>query len=214
MTNWVLIAEDHPLTREGLFLAARAALPGCTVVSTGTIAEADAELARREPCTLILLDFHLPDARGYSGFLQLQFRSPQTPIVVVTAREELSLVDAARALGAAGYVFKSMPLDEIAGIFRQILGGGTHFPGRPAGSPLIAAARERIADLSRAQHAVLLALADGHSNKEIAHQLGITEATVKAHLTAIFRKLGVTNRSQALLAIQPLLGEGKLDLAT
>lgn len=211
-SGWILIADDHPLTREGMFLAARSARPGANVVAVGSVAEAATELDRRPGCAMIMLDFHLPDARGYSGLLQLQHQAPDVPIVIVTVREDPSLVEAAKALSAVAYVFKSRPLDEIAAILRLVLIGQTHFPSGVAISPVISAARARIADLSPAQHKVLLALADGHSNKQIAHDLHVTEATVKAHLTAVFRKLGVTNRAQALLAMQPLLQAGEADV--
>jgi len=204
MTGRVLIADDHPLAREGMSLAARAALPGANVVGVGTIADAAAALGTRPPFRLILLDFQLPDAHGYSGLLKLQHLAGNVAIVVISAREDNRLVEAAKALGAAGFIFKSTPLDEIAVQLRRILTGHIHFPAGVSASPTIAAARERITDLSPAQHSVLLALADGRSNKVIARDLDITEATVKAHLTAIFRKLGVTNRTQALLAVQPL----------
>jgi DNA-binding NarL/FixJ family response regulator len=202
----VLVADDHPLTREGLSLAARAALQGVSTVGVGTVAEAVAEAEARAAFRMILLDLHLPDARGYSGLLALQFRMPQSPIVVVSAREEPQLVEAARALGAAGYLFKSLPLDQIAEQLRRIDAGQTSFPAAGPAHPGIEAARARIRDLSPAQHSVLMALADGRSNKEIARELDVTEATVKAHLTAIFRKMGVSNRTQALLALQPLIG--------
>jgi len=204
MTGRVLIADDHPLAREGMSLAARAALPGANVVGVGTIAEAVEAMGTRPPFRLILLDFQLPDAHGYSGLLKLQHTDGKVPIVVISAREDNTLVEAAKALGAAGFIFKSMPLDAIAGQLRHILAGHAHFPAGASASPTIAAARERISDLSPAQHSVLLALADGRSNKVIARDLDITEATVKAHLTAIFRKLRVTNRTQALLAVRPL----------
>jgi DNA-binding NarL/FixJ family response regulator len=179
-------------------------MPGATIVGVGTIADAVAAMTTRPPFRLVLLDFQLPDAHGYSGLLKLQHLDPHVPIVVVTAREDNSLIEAAKALGAAGFLFKSTPLDELAGLLRRIIAGHSHFPAGASASPTIAAARARITDLSPAQHAVLLALADGRSNKVIARDLAITEATVKAHLTAIFRKLGVTNRTQALLAVQPL----------
>jgi DNA-binding NarL/FixJ family response regulator len=200
-----LVADDHPLTREGLSLAARAALPGAQVIGVGSIAEAAAAMSGRRAFRLVLLDFRLPDSHGYAGMLRLQQLDPDVPIAIVTAYEEAHLSEAARALGAAGFIYKSLPLDTIAGILRRILAGATHFPEGTAPDRTIAAARARIKDLSRAQYAVLLALADGRANKQIAHDLSITEATVKAHLTAVFRKLGVTNRSQALLAIRPLL---------
>ena len=202
----VLIVEDHPLTREGLGLAVRAALPGATVVGVGSIAAAGSELDARPPFRMMLLDFQLPDAHGYSGLLALQFRAPDVPIVVVTAREDPVLVEAARALGAVGFLSKSLPLDTVAARLRDIGEGRVQFPTGGGTCPTIAAARRRIDALSPAQHGVLMALADGRSNKEIARERNLSEATVKAHLTAIFRKMGVANRTQALLAMQPLIG--------
>ncbi|MDO6415811.1 response regulator transcription factor [Sphingomonas sp. BIUV-7] len=204
MSGRILVVDDHPLTREGLSLAARATLPGATVVGVASIADAMVAMQSKPAFRLILLDFQLADAHGYSGLLKLQHQDPHVPIVMITSREEASLVEAAKALGAAGFVFKSRPIDEIAAILKRIVAGGTYFPSEIAASPTIAAARARIADLSPAQNAVLLALADGRSNKEIARDLDVTEATVKAHLTAVFRRLGVSNRTQALLAVRPL----------
>lgn len=202
----VLIVDDHPLTREGLSLAARAAMPGALVVAVGSIAEAAAAMANRRRFRLILLDFQLPDSHGYAGMLRLQQIDPAAPIVIVTAHEEPHLIEAAKALGAAGFVFKNLPLDQFADILRQVLAGRTHYPPGATADKSIAAARARIKDLSKAQYGVLLALSSGRANKQIAHDLSITEATVKAHLTAVFRKIGVTNRAQALLAVRPLLG--------
>lgn len=208
--NRVLIVDDHPLTREGLALAARTALPGGVVHGAGSIAEGAEVLAGWPGCRMILLDFVLPAGNGYAGFLKLQSMVPTTPIVMISAREDAGLAEAARALGAVGYLFKSRPLDEIAASLRRIDAGETLFPAHVAPDQSIAAARSRIAGLSPAQHTVLLALADGRSNKQIAYDLSVTEATVKAHLTAIFRKLGVTNRSQALIAVQPLFQAGAI----
>lgn len=201
----ILVIDDHPLTREGLSLAARAALTGAQVDTAGSVGEAVPMLERRQPYRLVLLDFALPDSHGYAGMLRLQQYAPATPVVIVTAHEQAHLIEAARALGAAGFIFKSQPLDTIAAILRNVLAGQTHFPADVAPDPTIAAARAQISQLSKAQYAVLLALADGRSNKQIAFDLAISEATVKAHLTAVFRKMGVTNRAQALLAAGPLL---------
>lgn len=204
----LLLADDHPLIREGLALAARVALPELTIDSVGSIAEAEAAIARHRGYRLALLDLMLPDARGFSGFLRLQHALGDVPIAIVSARQQPELIEAARALGAAGYLSKAQPLDETLGSLRTILAGKTVFP--PANARMqadIGDARDRISDLSGAQLRVLMALADGRLNKQIAGDLGVTEATIKAHLTAIFRKLGVTNRTQAILAIQPLLAE-------
>lgn len=204
----VLVADDHPLSREGLSLAARAALPGATTVGAGTIGEAQAALVGRAAFRMVLLDLQLPDARGFSGLLTLQMHARGAPIVLVTASEDGSLVEAARALGASGYLYKSLALDQIAQRLRQIDIGQPSFPMvAGAEAAAVRAAHQRIAALSNAQRGVLMALADGASNKQIARDLSVSEATVKAHLTAIFRKIGVANRAQALLSIQSLTGE-------
>ena len=165
-------------------------------------------IARHKGYRLALLDLMLPDARGFSGFLRLQHALGDVPIVIVSAKQQPELIEAARALGAAGYLSKAQPLDETLGSLRSILSGKTIFP--PVNARMqadVTDARARIAELSGAQLRVLMALADGRLNKQIAGDLGVTEATIKAHLTAIFRKLGVNNRTQAILAIQPLLAE-------
>lgn len=203
----MLIADDHPLTREGLALAVRAALPGISIDNAGSIDQAVTAIANRGAYRLILLDFILPDARGFSGLLRLQHLAGKTPVVMVSARQDAVIVEAARALGASGFLFKSERLDDLAESLRQIMAGRAVFPDAAASPAAAGSARDRIADLSGAQLKVLLALADGRLNKQIAGDLDITEATVKAHLTAIFRKLGVNNRAQALLAMQPLLGD-------
>lgn len=204
----LLLADDHPLIREGLALAARVAMPELTIDSVGSIAEAEATIARHRGYRLALLDLMLPDARGFSGFLRLQHALGEVPIVIVSARQQPELIEAARALGAAGYLSKAQPLDETLGSLRTILSGKTVFPPMSGKiSSDVSDARARIADLSGAQLRVLMALAGGRLNKQIAGDLGVTEATIKAHLTAIFRKLGVNNRTQAILAMQPLLAE-------
>jgi DNA-binding NarL/FixJ family response regulator len=209
----LLLADDHPLIREGLALAVRVAMPELTIDSVGSIAEAEAAIARNNDYRLVLLDLVLPDAHGFSGFLRLQHRLGSVPIVIVSARQRPELVEAARVLGAAGYLSKALPLDETLAALRTVFAGGTVFPAASAGRKdvEIDAARSRIAALSSAQLRVLIALAGGRLNKQIAGELGVTEATIKAHLTAIFRKLGVNNRTQAILAMQPLLGTAAAD---
>lgn len=209
----VLIADDHPLIREGMALAVRAALSGAVVDTAGTIDEALTALRERAGYRLILLDFVLPDAHGFSGLMQLQHVARGAPIAMISAREEPALVEAAQALGASGFLYKSRPLDTLVNALRDIDAGGTAFPQVTTGTGSVSL-RERIASLSGAQLRVLIALADGRLNKQIAGDLDLSEATVKAHLTAIFRKLGVGNRAQALLAVQPLLGDLAADGVT
>ncbi|GGE97839.1 response regulator transcription factor [Sphingomonas prati] len=201
----VLVIDDHPVSREGLSIAVRANLPDSVVIGTSTIAEAIAVLETEFDLRLLLIDLPPPYTCGLSGFFAVQRVAPSVPVVIVTGHEEPSLVKAAKAVGASGVLSKRRSIDELAAGLRKVLTGSTCFPSFEeqdvdAGAIAI---RARIAELTRAQHAVLVALAGGKSNKVVAWDLAVTEATVKAHLTAIFRKLGVTNRTQALLALGP-----------
>jgi len=205
----LLVADDHPLMREGLSLVIRVALPDITIDSVGSIAEA--ERAIEQPgrsYRLALLDLVLPDADGFSGVLRLQRLLGAVPIVIVTARQMPELVETARLLGATGYLSKGLSFDEMLSALRTVLAGGTAFP--PMGiaqEPDPGSMRARLASLSGAQFRVLIALMGGRLNKQIAIDIGVTEATIKAHLTAIFHKLGVNNRTQAILAVQPLFSK-------
>jgi DNA-binding NarL/FixJ family response regulator len=202
----VLVADDHPLSREGLGLAVRHAMPGDLVIAAGTVAEAEHLATQYGNFRLVLLDLMMPDAHGFSGLLRLQAQLPDVPIAVITAASEPDLPAIARDLGATAFLSKAMPLDLLAQTLRSIAAGQGFFPTNTskADTRLL---RDRIADLSQAQRRVLFALADGRANKQIAHDLAVSEATIKAHLTAIFRSLGVTNRMQAMLLLQPLLGD-------
>ena len=203
----VLIIDDHPLTREGLSIAVRAAATGAQIVSLDSIDEAVTRLETRD-FALVLLDFQLPGVDGFSGLLRIQHAAPSVPVAIVSSHEEPSLVEAARALGAIGFLFKSAPLDELAQRIATLLSGKPVFARASGSAAGIAALRAKLDTLSKAQFAVLLALVDGRSNKQIAFDLAISEATVKAHLSTVFRKLGVTNRTQALIAVGPILVPG------
>jgi DNA-binding NarL/FixJ family response regulator len=205
MVNRILIADDHPLSREGLSLAVRHALPGSTVLSAGTIVEAERQAKQHRDLRLIILDLMLPDTSGFSGLLRLQFVAPNTPIAIITASRDPDLAALARDLGAVAFMSKATALDQLADTLRGI-GEGRHvFPAQVDDTDGGSVLRLYIADLSPAQRRVLFALADGRANKQIAHDLSLSEATIKAHLTVIFKCLGVTNRMQAMLMLQPLL---------
>lgn len=154
---------------------------------------------------LLLLDYQLPDSQGFSGFFRLQHALGDVPIAIVSAFDEPRIVNAARAVGAAGFIPKSRPLDEIAEAIKKLIAGQTVFPSVTEMPEEMREMRQRLDTLSSAQKRVAAALVRGELNKQIAHELDLTEATIKAHLTAIFRKLGVGNRVQAILALKPLL---------
>lgn len=201
----ILIADDHPLIGDALHLAIRARHPGFAIDVVSSVA--DAEAACRDPrgLKLVLLDYRLPDSDGFSGFFRLQYLLHEVPIAIISGFGDAQIVEAARVLGAQGFLPKTQPLDKLADMVDRMLGGERVFPPPTEGAHEIEAARSRLETLSSAQRRVLLALARGHLNKQIAQELDVSEATIKAHLTAIFRKLGVLNRTQAVLSIQPLL---------
>ncbi len=208
VSGHVLITDDHPLTREGLGLAIKSAIPGVAIDVAGSIGEAEQAISlRKKDYRLVLLDFVLPDSRGFSGLLRLQHLLGATPIAFVSSNRDPAVIEAAQVLGAVAFLSKSLPLDDLAAALREVVAGRSVFPPLDGAVRSAQSARVLIGTLSGAQLKVMLALADGRLNKQIAGDLGITEATVKAHMSAIFRKLGVTNRAQALLAMQPLLGQ-------
>lgn len=205
MTARILVVDDHPISREGLSLAARVASDGFIVDCVGSVAEAESIAFQRKGYRLAILDLVLPDTRGFSGFLRVQHALGGTPIVLISAIYNVRMIEAAKALGAKAYVSKTESLDNLVPVLRSALMGASLFQSSfTPGSSLLERAYTQLDKLSAAQKRTLLAIPNGGSNKQIAGELGITEATVKAHLSASFRKLGVHNRMQAMILLQPI----------
>lgn len=205
----VLIIDDHPLVGEAFEVSIRAAYPHIDVGLVGSAAEAD-DYVRRHGARikLVLLDLMLPDATGFSALIRLQQQLPGRPIAIVSARTDPHAVAMARTFGVAGYLSKSAPVSELVNAVGAILRGESLFPADTSLPTSTADGfTKRVASLSAAQLRILTALADGGLNKQIAADMNITEGTVKQHLSAIFKKLGVNNRSQAIVAIRPFLND-------
>ena len=200
----ILLADDHPLIREGLKLAIGARRPDLAVDSVDSIAAAEAMAKAHRTYLLLLLDYQLPDAEGFSGFFRMLHALGKTPIAIISAHDTPAMVTAARAIGAAGFLSKSQPLDVLAQSIDRLLSGKTVFPPMSDEGDALGELQKRLQTLSPAQMRVLTLLAKGHLNKQIAGDLQLSEATVKAHMSAVFRKLGVNNRVQAVLAVRPL----------
>jgi DNA-binding NarL/FixJ family response regulator len=209
----ILIADDHPLFRQALTLAASRVVPGARIVEAGTLAAAARAAQEAQDLKLIMLDLKMPGAVGYSGIALLHAERPEVPILVISSAEGQAAADEARAFGAMAFLSKHADLDQIESTITRILGGQLppsatrSSDAAPAGD--IENIRREVAGLTPTQLKVLLAVLDGQLNKQIAFQLGITESTVKAHMTAIMRKLDVRNRTQAALVARSL----GLDLA-
>lgn len=194
-------------------MATRRGNPVASVIQAGSLEEAELVSRGRGKYELVLMDLFLPDVHGFSGFLQIQEKFPSTPIAIVTGVSDGLAPYIARTLGAVGYIAKTNTLEALAGHIADMTGGGSVFSNLEDEVPLpIASLREKLGSLSPAQRRVLFGLADGRLNKQIAGSLGVSEATVKAHLTSIYRKLKVTNRAQALLLIQPIMTEPQWDI--
>jgi DNA-binding NarL/FixJ family response regulator len=191
----IVIADDHPLFRSALAHAVGKVWEGAAIIEASTAAEARTALAEGGAETL-LLDLHMADSSGLSVLMDLRQDYPALPIVIVSASEEPRVAAAAAQLGAAGFIPKSASLDAMREGLAAVRDGDAWFPEGGTGTDDDLA---RIASLTPAQRRILAGIRQGLLNKQIAYELAISEATVKAHITAILRKLGVNSRTQAVL---------------
>lgn len=212
----ILIVDDHPLFRHALIQAVRYSLPQAQIHETAAVNEFYERLEKGPEPDLVLLDLKLPGASGFSALVHVRAQYPSLPIIVVSAHEETSIIQRSIAHGAMGYIPKSAHPSHIGEAIRHVLEGeiwlppnlpaNMNFDPRAADETALA---ERIQSLTPQQFRVLMMVAEGLLNKQIAYELDVSEATIKAHVTAIFRKLGVQNRTQAVLAIGALNIEEK-----
>lgn len=197
----ILVADDHPLFRQALVLAASRVRPDARIVEAGTLGRAAEAAVASEDLALILLDLQMPGAVGFSGVALLHAERPAVPILVVSSASDGDAAHQVRAFGAVGFIGKGADLSTIETAITRAL-AGEMIPARP--DPELDPVAGQVASLSPMQLKVLLGVLAGQLNKQIAFDLGITEATVKAHMTAILRKLDVQNRTQAVLAARAL----------
>jgi len=210
-TSTVLIADDHPLFRTALRGALGSMLPGAVVHEADSFPALKAAVAAHPDLDLILLDLDMPGVRGFASLLWLRGEHPSVPIVIVSGQAQPALMRRAMDFGASGFIPKSVEPAVMAQAVRAVLAGGMWVPPEitqtDAQDEEQARAR-RIASLTPQQFRVLMMVADGLLNKQIAHEINVTEATVKVHIAAIMRKLGLFRRTQlAVLAQRLLLAE-------
>ncbi len=216
----ILIVDDHPLFRHALIQAVRARFAQAQINESASVAELYEQLGQGQEPDVILLDLNLPGASGFSALAHVRAQYPTLPIIVVSAHEEITVMQRAIAHGAMGYIPKSAHPSDIGHAIAQVLEGDIWLPtnlllqhGFDPRASDEADMAERIQSLTPQQFRVLMMVAEGLLNKQIAYDLEVSEATIKAHVTAIFRKLGVQNRTQAVLAIAALHIDDK-NLAT
>ncbi len=207
----VIIVDDHPLFRAALKQALSGAFKGIELDEAGTLDAVTARLDRDSDVDLVLLDLKMPGVQGLSGLMFLRAQYPAVPIAIVSASDEPHIIRRALDLGASGFIPKSLAVEEMRRAVAAILEGGVWAPeGVDAVSPADRegdALAQRVASLTPQQMRVLMMLKEGLLNKQIAFQLGVSEATVKAHVSAILQKLDVGSRTQAVIAAGRIDGE-------
>lgn len=208
----ILIADDHPLFREAITNVIESGFPEAETFETEDLESALALAQEHDDLDLVLLDLNMPGMNGLNGLISLRNEAPTIPVVIVSAEDDKQIVLQAITCGAVGFISKSSPRAQMTEALQQILDGNVYLPSdiirqsgqdnsrrrRSSEHPQIAP--ELLSSLTRRQLLVLERMAKGESNKQIAYNLHIAETTVKAHVSAILRKLGVHNRVQAILS--------------
>lgn len=204
----LIIADDHPLLRAAVLHALSVALPQAEFIEAASVATLGAALAAHADVDLVLLDLSMPGAHGFSALLHVRGERPEVPVIVITSNEHPRVVRRAQQFGAAGFIPKSAPPDTLCTAVATVLDGGIWFP------PLTAARSDeddklasKLAQLTPQQFRVLLCMADGLLNKQIADRLGLAGNTVKVHITAILKKLECYSRTQAAVLVKALEAE-------
>ena len=200
----VLIADDHPLIRGALNVAIMGIATGASSVEAGTLEDAVAILDRDTAFSLLLLDLNMPGMKGFSGLTYVRAQYPNIPVMIVSGTTDKTTMRRCVDFGASGFLPKTLDLEATRAAIRIVLDGGTWTPPdvditSPAERE-IADLVKRLGSLTPQQMRVLMMLSEGMLNKQIAFDLNVSEATVKAHVSAILTKLGVESRTQAVIA--------------
>ena len=209
MTTRILIADDHPLFRSAMIQAV------LKIDSTAQILEADS-LARAEALLkehnnrfdMLFLDLRMSDSQGLAGMMMIKASCPKLPIVIVSASDEVSTIHAAIEGGAVGYIVKSYSPEQISAAYAEIKQGDVHMPESVKmalrHNEQLSSSLDNFRSLTQTQLRVLVKMTNGLLNKQIAGEMGITEATVKSHVTEILKKLNCRNRTQAVVIAKEL----------
>jgi DNA-binding NarL/FixJ family response regulator len=202
MTRRIIIVDDHPLFRAALRQTLSGGKDEIAVEEAGDLNALTSALEADRDFDLVLLDLNMPGGHGISGLLLLRAQYPEVPVMIISAVEDHKVIRRTFELGAAGYLPKSVGPAEIRRAIDTVLAGeisvpeGVNLSGDDAQSAFV----RRLATLTPQQIRVLMMLSDGLMNKQIAYELSISEATVKAHVSSILQKLDVDSRTQAVIA--------------
>ena len=200
----LIIADDHPLFRGALREAVSGLFDDVEIAEAGSFEDLAKLLERGADIDLILLDLTMPGVRGFSGLMYLRAQYPSVPIIVVSANDDPAVIRRCMDFGASGFIPKTLGIETMRGAITCVFEGGVWTPSEidlGAGADAETAdLLTRLTSLTPQQVRVLMMLSEGLLNKQIAYELGVSEATVKAHVSAILQKLGVESRTQAVIA--------------
>ncbi|WP_022722005.1 response regulator transcription factor [Rhodopseudomonas sp. B29] len=206
----LIIADDHPLFRDALRLAVASVVSQAKIGEAGSFEELTAMLERDGDTDLVLLDLKMPGISGFSGLIYLRAQYPAIPVVVVSASDDVETIRRSLDFGASGFVPKRFGVEKLGEAILRVLDGDVWVPPdvdlSAAADPETTKLRDRLVTLTPQQVRVLMMLSEGLLNKQIAYELGVSEATIKAHVSAILQKLGVESRTQAVIAAAKISG--------
>ncbi|GGW92339.1 response regulator transcription factor [Alteromonas halophila] len=204
----LLIADDHPLYRDALRGALSLSLPDLVLREAGDLTST-VDMLEQEDIDLLLLDLHMPGSNDLFGLLHIRKLYPDVPVAVVSGTEDATIISKIVGVGALGFIPKTASSSDIADAVHAILDGDIWLPASVSDhiedvDAAFSELADKVASLTPSQYKVLCYMRDGLLNKQIGYNLDIAEATVKAHVTAIFKKLGINNRTQAVLIASQL----------
>ena len=206
----LVIADDHPLFRDALRQAVASVVTSARIDEAGSFEELTALLDQDSDVDLVLLDLTMPGISGFSGLIYLRAQFPAIPVVIVSASDDGGTIRQSLDFGASGFIPKRFGVDTLRDAITRVLGGDVWVPAdtdlSSATDPELARLRDRLVTLTPQQVRVLMMLSEGLLNKQIAYELGVSEATIKAHVSAILQKLGVESRTQAVIAAAKIAG--------
>jgi DNA-binding NarL/FixJ family response regulator len=206
----LVIADDHPLFRDALRQAVASVVASARIDEAGSFEELTALLDQDSDVDLVLLDLSMPGISGFSGLIFLRAQFPAIPVVIVSASDDGGTIRQSLDFGASGFIPKRFGVDTLRDAITKVLGGDVWVPAdtdlSSATDPELVRLRDRLVTLTPQQVRVLMMLSEGLLNKQIAYELGVSEATIKAHVSAILQKLGVESRTQAVIAAAKIAG--------
>jgi len=206
----LVIADDHPLFRGALREAVTGVVPAANIAEAGSFGELTALLEKEADVDLVLLDLSMPGVSGFSGLIYLRAQYPAIPVVVVSASDDGDTIRRSMEFGASGFIPKRFGVEALREAIGKVMNGDVWTPSDvdlSAGvDPDMAKLRDRLITLTPQQVRVLMMLSEGLLNKQIAYELGVSEATIKAHVSAILQKLGVESRTQAVIVAAKISG--------